>query len=460
MTKILFLFFFSTSLLAFEHEPKLTGNISISIKNGTIDANLQLENIPPINDYLIFLNSGFNIQYFRDHSDSVNYTSKKEYNANFASESFGYYFLDKNSNNKILPPSIKFKYTGKFPVIDSMDKASDYSDWKGNIAFNGKTVRADGLQTAWYPVIYDIKEEKRYESVTYDIQIICQDCRSIYVNGNKPSTATIANFKRDKAIEVALFAGDYDVIEHNDSYFLNLSLSAEQLAEFSTLTSGFKEYYQDMLSIPYGESLAFIQTTPTSKKDAWLYISYPTITGVEQGKGVFNNLFDNENSNLYKSFFAHEIAHYYFSTYRSFNSELGDLFNESFSEFFALKATKKIIDEEAYSKKVNKKLAELIGKKHTTIKGIKNSTDYGDRNEYVYTYAPIIWLAVEQEIGEKAMLKWLNKMLTTKAELTNYEFMLQTLASVLQDERKLNLLINDYFSNNNAIKKASLIVKH
>jgi hypothetical protein len=138
MTKILFLFFFSTSLLAFEHEPKLTGNISISIKNGTIDANLQLENIPPINDYLIFLNSGFNIQYFRDHSDSVNYTSKKEYNANFASESFGYYFLDKNSNNKILPPSIKFKYTGKFPVIDSMDKASDYSDWKGNIAFNGK----------------------------------------------------------------------------------------------------------------------------------------------------------------------------------------------------------------------------------------------------------------------------------------------------------------------------------
>jgi hypothetical protein len=69
-------------------------------------------------------------------------------------------------------------------------------------------------------------------------------------------------------------------------------------------------------------------------------------------------------------------------------------------------------------------------------------------------------LAVEQELGEKAMLKWLNKMLTTKAELTNYEFMLQTLASVLQDERKLNLLINDYFSNNNAIKKASLIVKH
>lgn len=463
MKKILFLFLFSAYIQASEktseQAPNLSGTIEISVKTGTINANLRLENMPNLENYLIFLNTGFNIQYFRDHTDSFNYTLEKEYNVKYSNESFGYYIQDEAGKNKLLPSSLQFKYTGKFPVIGNMDKASESGDWKGNIAFNGKTIRADGLQTAWYPVLYDINKDKRYESVTYDIEIICQDCRSIYVNGSKPITSTKGRFQREKPIELALFAGDYDIADKKGNYFLNSTLSEEQLTEFGTIASAFMQYYQRILSIPYGEDLVFIETTPVSKKDAWLFVSYPSIVSIMQGPSAFTNIFDKDKSSSYQAFFAHEIAHYYFGTYRQFNSALGDMFLESFAEYLALKATKNLVDEKTYLDKIKSKLSSLIDQKHIPIKDIKNASDYGDRNQYVYIYAPLIWLAVEQEIGEKSMWQWLNKMLTVETELTNYAFMIQTLAEVLHDRHKLDFLIKHYFSNDDVIKKASSVLK-
>ncbi len=458
MKKILFLLLLSTSLLAAEQVPKLTGTVVISIKTGAIDADFKLENIPKIKDYLIFLNSGFNIQYFRNSEDTSNYAFEKEYNTNYSYESFGYYFPDNTGKSKFLPSALQFKYTGKFPVISNMDKASDRGDWKGNIAFNGKTIRTDGLQTAWYPVLYDIKKDKRYESLTYDIEVICNDCNSIYVNGSKPIASTKGEFIREKPTQLTLFAGEYDIAEKEGTYYLNAGFSTEQLNKFDKTTSTFKQYYQKNLSIPYGESIVYIHTTPVSKKNGWLFVSYPSIVNIGHDSG-FHDLFDEDKSSWFKPFLAHELAHYYFGTYRKFNSELGDMFSESFSEFLALKITKQLIDEKIYLDNVNKKLSELENNKFTAMKYIKTNSDYKNRNNYVYKYAPIIWLAVEKEIGEEKMWNWLNKILTSKIEKTNYDFMLKTLREVLNDESKLNTLIKNYFANNNAIENASLAVK-
>ena len=81
---------------------------------------------------------------------------------------------------------MQFKYTGKFPVINNMSNASETGDWKGNIAFNGETIRTDSFQTAWYPILYDIEKDKRHDAITYNIEVTCLDCKSIYVNGSKP----------------------------------------------------------------------------------------------------------------------------------------------------------------------------------------------------------------------------------------------------------------------------------
>ena len=88
---------------------------------------------------------------------------------------------------------------------------------------------------------------------------------------------------------------------------------------------------------------------------------------------------------------------------------------------------------------------------------IKSITDITDRETFVYDYAPIIFIAIEKEIGKKKMWEWLKNILETKAEFTNYDFLVSTLKSTLKNDKKLELIINDYFNNvnstQNAIKK-------
>jgi hypothetical protein len=455
---ILLCLFFSASTLSSELPIKLSGTIEISIKNGTIDANFQLENMPKLKNYLIFLNSGFNIQYFRNQKDTTNYAFDKTYNTNYSYESFGYYLPDNTGKGKFLPSAMQFKYTGKFPVIDNMDKASDRGDWKGNIAFNGKTIRTDGFQTAWYPILYDIDKDKRYDELAYNIKVTCLDCKSIYVNGSKPISANHGSFKREKPSSITLFTGNYDIGKQGDSYYLNSGLSTPQMHELGELTSSFEQYYQEKLSIPYGENVVYIHTTPISKKNSWLFVSYPAIVTINHDKDGLSGLLDEDKSTWFRPFIAHELAHFYFGTYRAFNSELGDMFQESFSEYLSLKLTKQLIDDETYLKNINKKLTQLEGKTLSVIKEVKSNSDYGNRNLYVYTYAPIIWLAIEKEIGEEKMWQWLNKMLTVKAEQTDYKFMIETLASVIKEEQ-LNFIINTYLSNKNAINNANVVLQ-
>lgn len=450
---------FSTLTLSSELPIKLSGTIEVSVKNGTIDANFQLKNIPKLDNYLIHLNSGFNIQYFRNQKDSFNYTYEKSYDTQYSEESFGYFFRNDTTKNKFLPDTLQFKYTGKFPVITDMSKASDHGDWKGNIAFNGKSIRTDGFQTAWYPILYDIEQDKRYDEVTYDINVICLDCKSIYVNGSKPISSTHGIFKSEKPTSLTLFAGDYDIGKHKDNYYLNSRLSTQQMSELGKMTSTFEKYYQNKLSIPYGESVVFIHTAPTSKQDSWLFVAYPSIVLMNHNKGGLDNLIEKTESNRYKAFIAHELAHYYFGTYKKFNSELGDMFTESLAEYLSLKLTKKFLGDKTYFRSINRKFNALDNVKLMGLKNIEKNSDYGDRELYVYTYAPIIWLAIEKEIGEEKMWLWLNKLLTVEAEKTNYKFMVETLASVLNDDNKLTFIIEKYFANINAIDNAKLLLK-
>jgi hypothetical protein len=356
MNKILVLAALLLSLPASSSElpMKLTGTIQISINNGTIDADFKLENIPELKNYLILLNPGFNVQYFRNQQDTANYALDKIYTQGL-NESFGYFIPDSTGEGKLLPSTIQFKYTGKFPVISGMDKASERGDWKGNIAFNGKTIRTDDFQTAWYPILYDVEKDKQYRELAYKIEVICLDCKSIYVNGNKPISGTQAVFKQDKPSLLTLFAGDYDFAERNGSYYLNSGLSEIQMSKLGALTASFEQYYKEKLSIPYGENIVYIHATPTSKQDSWFFVSYPSLVTINHDKAGLSSLL----ANKFKPFIAHELAHYYFGDYRTFNSELGDMFQESFSEYLALKLTRQFIDDKTYYKNISKKLAEI-----------------------------------------------------------------------------------------------------
>jgi hypothetical protein len=452
---LIFLLNFPTFISASELIPELSGTIKISVEKGTIDADFQLTSLPKLNNYLIHLNSGFNIQYFRNEKDGSNYSYEKIYDAKYSEESFGYFFKDKISKNKFIPDTLQFKYTGKFPVITDMSKATDEGDSKGNIAFNGKHIRTDGFQTAWYPILYDIDNDndKRYDEVIYDIEVTCLDCKSIYVNGSKPISSTRGRFKRDKPTSIMLFAGDYNIAEYNRNYYLNTGLSEQQMSELAKLTSAYINYYEDKLSIPYGESVTYIETAPISKYDSWYFVVYPSIVAMTHEEG-----FTSIEASWFKSFIAHELAHYYFGTYKKFNSELGDIFTEAFAEYLSLKTTKDLLGNNAYLNRVNRKLSELENIKFNAFQDIQSELDYGDRGLYVYTYAPIIWLAIEKEIGQEKMWRWIKNILKVENTRTDYKFMLKTLGEVLKNDLKLKLLVEKYFTNSKAIDNAKALI--
>lgn len=138
----------STPSIAQEKAPLIKGKVEISIKEGTFDCDLIIRDIPEIEDYLILVNAGMNIAYIRNMEDNTTFSCNKLYNSDISDECFGYFM--ENKKGKFLPDGLRFRYTGKFPVQNDTSKMRGGGDWKGNIAFNGTSVRTDGRQAGWY----------------------------------------------------------------------------------------------------------------------------------------------------------------------------------------------------------------------------------------------------------------------------------------------------------------------
>ena len=448
------------SISAQEKAPILTGNVEISIAEGTFECDLTLSEIPHIEDYFIRLNSGMNILHMRSKkpNDFLIYYSKSLNDSLSTGESNAYYFKDNAGKGKFLPKSVQFKYVGKFPVVKDTIENYSRKDWKGNIAFNKNSVRTDGRQSAWYPILYDVTNDKALEKVKYDIKLTCSDCNTLYVNGNKPIKAKSYNFKSESPQELTIFCGNYEFSELNNTYFLNSGLDSTQIKEFGELINSYKKFYARNLNIPFNQPVSFVQTTPTSKKDGWMFVSYPTIMSIGWQNGL-KSIVKPKYQKFYRPFIAHELGHFYFGTYKVLNSELGDMMSEGFAEFLSLKLTKKIIGEDVYRDKINEKIKNLEKFNAIPFAKIKSDSEYGNRQLYVYNYAPLIFLSIEKEIGENQMWKWINTILTTPTKFTNYDFLLSTLLQTLNDDRKYKSIRTKYFESDKSLENTIDILK-
>lgn len=311
-----FLFLLSTNVFSQENVPHIKGKVTISIKEGTFDCDLTLSEIPRIQDYVLRLNSGMNLLHIRSKkpNDFVLGYAKSDKDSTSTGESLAYYFPGNGGKGKFLPQELQFRYVGKFPIANDTLQNYSRTDWKGNIAFNGTSVRSDGSQSAWYPILYDAKKDVAYNKVVYDIELTCTDCSTLYINGNKPVKATSVNLKSNEPQEMALFCGNFDVADDGNIAILNPSFSKEEIQQLSNLVLSYKKYYEQKTSIKFDQTPVFVNTTPTSIKNAWLFVSYPTIMGIGHGKNGLAGLFDKATQNFYKPMISHELGHYYFGT--------------------------------------------------------------------------------------------------------------------------------------------------
>jgi len=453
---LFFFLSFSISVLAQENVPHLKGKVNISITKGTFDCDLTMSNIPQIQDYVIRLNSGMNLLNIRSRkpNDFVIYFEKSRQDST-ADESLAYYFPDNTGKGKFLPEEIQFRYVGKFPIANDTIENYSREDWKGNIAFNGYSVRTDGSQSAWYPYLYDIKNDISYYQVIYDIDFTCEDCSTIYINGSMPLNSTHAEFKSSVPYQLALFCGKFNFEDNGNIIILNPQFTKEQIQQFSKLIYSFKKYYEQKFDIQFNQSPVFVNTTPTSINNAWLFVSYPTIMTIGWGENGLGALFaKGETPEWFKQLIAHELGHYYFSTYKVFNSVLGDMMSEGFTEYMSLKLTEDLLGTELYNKKLADKFNQLDNYKPVPFAQVNSKANIENREIYVYYYAPVIFLAIEKEIGKDKMWNWLKTILGTKAEFTNYEFLISTLKNTLKDNEKFNMIEMTYFKNENSVENA------
>lgn len=341
---------------------------------------------------------------------------------------------------------MQFKYVGKFPVVTDTIVNYSRADWRGNIAFNEYSLRAEGVQGAWYPYLYDAKNDVTYEQMNYNLEIECVDCSTLYLNGNDPIHAQKATFLSEKPYELSLFCGNYEYINDGNLLLLNPTFAQDDIIDFSKLVGQYKNYYEEKLKIKFSEPPVFVNTTPTSPRFGWLFVSYPTIMGIGYGNLGLGALFD-KKQNWYEQLIAHELGHYYFGTYKVFNSELGGMLSEGFAEYLSLKLVEELKGKKSYNELLEEKFEILKTFNTLPISEINTIRDIEDRERFVYNYAPLMFIAVEQEIGSKKMWEWIVNILNTKTDYTNYDFLLSTLQTTLNDEKAVLKIVNKYFSS-------------
>ncbi len=408
--------------------PHISGDIYVSISGGTIRADLTVSRLPRLNNYSIGLNAGLNIQDFRDSTGKSFYYQEREYRHDKSEESLQYWFPDNNKKGRFMPRQFKITYMGLFPVHTDSSRLSDWGDWKGNIAFNGKTIRA-AEQTAWYPVIYDISEDKVYQNVTFDVTVHAPGARAIYMNGCPPQYGAKIQFKSDNAFPMMLFAGDFDFKKYRNTNLVNTTLSDLQANVLDSCFTKIRSFYEKNLQIPYGADITLLASTPVSKRNDWLFVTYPTIASISP-KNWLNSLVDKNTGLLTKpehmSFMAHELAHYYFGSVVSPNSTLRWVFLEGFAEYLSLQATRELLGDGVYNFKLSGYKSSFNGADSLLpLSEVKISSDVSEL--YRYSYVPLLLTALERQIGKAQMWKWFNKILTSPNPETDYAFLKQSL---------------------------------
>lgn len=441
--------------------PHISGTVYLSINNGVISCDFEVSNIPEINGYSILLNTGLNVGYFSNCTDSYNYYFDKYYNSDDSYEAFQYYFPN-DKDKRFLPKCFRISYIGAFPVLKDTAKMTNNGDWKGNIAFNGKSLRATE-QSAWYPILYDTLNDILFDKVTYEIKVICEDCESVYINGSPPIRLknSEAIIESNVPVQLMIFAGNYSFSIKNKTSFINTFLSDTQQTILSEYSNRIIHCYENNLKITYGYPVSFLSAEPISKSQSWMFVTYPTIAAIGHPPHNISNIFD-ENSHKLKDsssikYYSHELGHYYFGTYFVPNSELKWMFLEGFTEYISLQVSYEVLGRKYYNESIQNYINQINGTDITPLNTIREASEI-DEN-YRYNYIPLLLTALEKEIGKEKMWNWLNSVLKSKNVKTNYAFFKSSLMQIglTQDEFEHfeNIYIKSQNSINNVITKVT-----
>lgn len=408
--------------------PHISGEIVISMEHGMLSGDVMISNLPKIKDYSFALNAGLNLEFIRDGEDKFNYSYTIDYNEDRLSESFQYYLPNSDNTGKFLPESLPLKYVGAFPIIKDYSQASDWGDYKGNIAFQKNTLRASE-QTAWYPILYDIENDIVLDKYTYDLTIKTEDGNSIYLNGSSPVNKNEYNFKSEIALPLLIYVGQFDFTERERISIVNGKLNAAQEETLSKWTQKIISFYENKLGIPYGSKVTYLGSHPTSKKNGWLFVTYPTIAIIGNDRWSMAGYFDPSTNELIDTstigLIAHELGHYYFGSVFVPNSTLFWPFLEGMTEYLSLQVIREVIGENAYQERLDHYRKNIKDLEVVALNKVVKANEIN--SAYRYNYFPLLITELEKEIGMEKIWTWYKTILSEQPEKSDYDYFKKTL---------------------------------
>lgn len=387
--------------------PHLSGTIDISIKNRTLTCNLSYDRIPE--GYEILLNQAFKNPSFSANNQKLKI--KKKNNSAHYVDAIQYELP--NDINGMVQLSYQYK--------ENQSKKSIPSDWKGNLAFNYNSIRASE-QTAWYPIWYNDAEGIRLTDVSYDVEITCSDCKSIYLNGSRPYNGQYGRLSSKKPVPLLLFAGlfDFDVI--NNIALLNSPLQNNEDAQVILYLEKVKNFYESKLQMRLEKDLTILASEPTTADNAWLFATYPTIAIIGDDNWGMKGLFKNGDLDEVRiSSLAHEVGHYYIGNVFQPRGPLFWVFLEGVTEYISLQANRNIFGENFYRHFLQKYKTQVQGMPFFHLSDIKHQDEISGL--YRYSYVPLLLTAIENEIGQDKMWLWIQQLISYKDTVfTDYAF--------------------------------------
>ncbi|WP_129713611.1 M1 family aminopeptidase [Pedobacter sp. SYP-B3415] len=399
--------------------PHLTGTVRINMAQGLISCDFTLSDLPRLGkDYQVLLNKGFNIKAIRDSAGLV-LKYGGFYNGKMRGEGLCY-TPQRGDSTYANPGTLRITYTGAFPVYTD---TLNFIDFKGLIAFNGKTLRATD-QSKWYPVIYDTRNDRLIEQVTYRIIVEGADAKMLFVNGDSPKAGPKAIFESKIPAAPLLFAGNYPIQQTPGAWFLNTKMTAAELSGFEKNIAEMKQFLSAKLNVPYHTKNVFIEHEPVERFQqgrVWGFVNFPVIAfaGTSLGRMVDTRTSALKDSSDYP-FIAHEVAHYYFGNVLRPNATLFWFFLESTAEYLAVKTAEAKFGKAWADAHFQKQAKDLAGFKAIPLDQIRNQDEVS--GTYRYNYGPLLLRGLEQIVGEKRMYRLLEQCLRADGQLTDYAF--------------------------------------
>ena len=123
------------------------------------------------------------------------------------------------------------------------------------------------------------------------------------------------------------------------------------------------------------------------------------------------------------------------------------MMSEGFAEYLSLKLVEELKGKKTYNQLLEEKFEVLKTFKTIPISKINSISDIKDKERFVYNYAPLMFIAIEQEIGKEKMWEWLKNILNTNTVFTNYDFLLSTLYKTVNNEKTILKIEDNYFNS-------------